>query len=150
MILVVDHYDSFTYNLVQLIEGLGRETVVVKTDEAPAEELVGRSPDAVVLSPGPGHPREAGSFPDLLRLPRPRRPSWGCAWDTRRWASRRAARSTGPSRCTARPRSFTTRAGGSWRACRLRSRPGGTTRWSSSATRCRANSSSPPGPKTAS
>jgi anthranilate synthase component 2 len=68
MILVVDHYDSFTYNLVQLIEGLGRETVVVKTDEATAEELVARSPEAVVLSPGPGRPEEAGSFPDLLRL----------------------------------------------------------------------------------
>jgi anthranilate synthase component 2 len=68
MILVVDHYDSFTYNLVQLIEGLGRETVVVKSDEATAEELVARSPEAVVLSPGPGRPEEAGSFPDLLRL----------------------------------------------------------------------------------
>jgi anthranilate synthase component II len=67
-ILVVDHYDSFTYNLVQLIEGLGRATDVVKSDEAPAEELVAREPEAVVLSPGPGHPRDAGCFPDLLRL----------------------------------------------------------------------------------
>ena len=68
MILIVDHYDSFTYNLVQLIEGLGRATEVVKSDEVPADELVTREPDAVVLSPGPGHPRDAGSFPDLLRL----------------------------------------------------------------------------------
>jgi anthranilate synthase component 2 len=68
MILVVDHYDSFTYNLVQLIEGLGRATEVVKSDEAPAQELVAREPDAVLLSPGPGHPREAGCFPELLRL----------------------------------------------------------------------------------
>jgi anthranilate synthase component II len=68
MILVVDHYDSFTYNLVQLIEGLGRSTQVVKSDEAPAEELVSRRPEAVVLSPGPGHPKDAGCFPDLLRL----------------------------------------------------------------------------------
>lgn len=68
MILVVDHYDSFTYNLVQLIEGLGRHTVVVKTDEASAEDLVARGPEAVVLSPGPGHPKAAGSFPDLLRI----------------------------------------------------------------------------------
>jgi anthranilate synthase component 2 len=67
-ILVVDHYDSFTYNLVQLIEGLGHATEVVKSDEAPAEDLVARRPDAVVLSPGPGHPRDAGSFPDVLRL----------------------------------------------------------------------------------
>jgi anthranilate synthase component II len=68
VILVVDHYDSFTYNLVQLIEGLGRTTEVVKSDGASAEELVAREPEAVVLSPGPGHPRDAGSFPELLRL----------------------------------------------------------------------------------
>jgi anthranilate synthase component 2 len=68
MILIVDHYDSFTYNLVQLIEGLGRATEVVKSDETPAAELVAREPDAVVLSPGPGHPKDAGSFPELLRL----------------------------------------------------------------------------------
>jgi anthranilate synthase component 2 len=66
VILVVDHYDSFTYNLVQLIEGLGRSTVVVKSDERPAGELVGMRPDAVVLSPGPGHPRDAGCFTALL------------------------------------------------------------------------------------
>jgi anthranilate synthase component II len=77
MILVVDHYDSFTYNLVQLIEGLGRETVVVKTDEASAEDLVARSPEAVVLSPGPGRPEEAGSFPGLLRLLPPETPVLG-------------------------------------------------------------------------
>jgi anthranilate synthase component 2 len=68
MILVVDHYDSFTYNLVQLIEGLGRSTEIVKSDELPADELVARGPEAVVLSPGPGHPKDAGCFPDLLRL----------------------------------------------------------------------------------
>jgi len=66
MILVVDHYDSFTYNLVQLIESLGRSTVVVKSDEKPAEDLVRMKPDAVVLSPGPGHPRDAGCFTALL------------------------------------------------------------------------------------
>jgi anthranilate synthase/aminodeoxychorismate synthase-like glutamine amidotransferase len=77
MILVVDHYDSFTYNLVQLIEGLGRATQVVKSDEAPAPELVARDPDAVILSPGPGHPRDAGCFSELLRLLPPRVPVLG-------------------------------------------------------------------------
>ena len=66
MILVVDHYDSFTYNLVQLIEGLGRPTQVVRSDERTAQELVAMRPDAVVLSPGPGHPSAAGVFMDLL------------------------------------------------------------------------------------
>jgi anthranilate synthase/aminodeoxychorismate synthase-like glutamine amidotransferase len=68
MILVVDHYDSFTYNLVQLIESLGERTEVVKSDEAPAEALVERRPAAVVLSPGPGRPEDAGCFPRLLEL----------------------------------------------------------------------------------
>jgi anthranilate synthase component 2 len=67
MILVVDHYDSFTYNLVQLIEAMGFSTEVVKSDERTAEELVAGEPEAVVLSPGPGHPRDAGCFTELLR-----------------------------------------------------------------------------------
>jgi anthranilate synthase component 2 len=66
MILVVDHYDSFTYNLVQLVESLGHETLVVKSDEKPADELVALEPEAVILSPGPGHPRDAGCFTELL------------------------------------------------------------------------------------
>jgi anthranilate synthase component 2 len=68
VILVVDHYDSFTYNLVQLIESLGQPTEVVKSDAEPAEALVERRPDAVVLSPGPGRPEAAGCFPLLLEL----------------------------------------------------------------------------------
>ncbi|HEY1331695.1 MAG TPA: aminodeoxychorismate/anthranilate synthase component II [Actinomycetota bacterium] len=66
VILVVDHYDSFTYNLVQLIESLGREVEVVRSDSQPVAALVERSPDAVVLSPGPGRPETAGCFLDLL------------------------------------------------------------------------------------
>jgi anthranilate synthase component 2 len=68
MILVVDHYDSFTYNLVQLIEGLGYETEVVKSDARPAAALVGMRPEGVILSPGPGRPETAGCFPELLRI----------------------------------------------------------------------------------
>jgi anthranilate synthase component II len=68
MILVVDHYDSFTFNLVQLIEGLGFATHVVKSDERTAEELVEERPEAVVLSPGPGRPEDAGCFPRLLQV----------------------------------------------------------------------------------
>jgi anthranilate synthase/aminodeoxychorismate synthase-like glutamine amidotransferase len=68
MILVVDHYDSFTFNLVQLIESLGERTEVVKSDERAAEELVEQRPDAVILSPGPGRPEDAGCFPRLLEI----------------------------------------------------------------------------------
>jgi len=68
VILVVDHYDSFTYNLVQLIESLGAATEVVRSDAEPAEALVQRRPAAVVLSPGPGRPEDAGCFIELLRI----------------------------------------------------------------------------------
>jgi anthranilate synthase component 2 len=68
VILVVDHYDSFTYNLVQLIESLGAVTEVVKSDAETAQALVERRPEAVVLSPGPGRPEQAGCFTDLLRI----------------------------------------------------------------------------------
>jgi anthranilate synthase/aminodeoxychorismate synthase-like glutamine amidotransferase len=67
VILVVDHYDSFTYNLVQLIETLGGRTEVVKSDAESAEDLVARKSEAVVLSPGPGRPEDAGCFVELLR-----------------------------------------------------------------------------------
>ena len=68
MILIVDHYDSFTYNLVQLVQSLGRQTEVVKSDAEPAEALVERHPDAVILSPGPGRPEDAGVFTSLLAI----------------------------------------------------------------------------------
>jgi anthranilate synthase component 2 len=77
MILVVDHYDSFTYNLVQLVEGLGFATEVVKSDAEPAEALVERDPAAVILSPGPGRPEQAGCFPELLRILPPTTPVLG-------------------------------------------------------------------------
>jgi anthranilate synthase component 2 len=67
MILVVDHYDSFVYNLVQLVESLGASTEVVRSDAESAEQMLARRPDAVILSPGPGRPDEAGCF---LELPR--------------------------------------------------------------------------------
>jgi len=77
VILIVDHYDSFTYNLVQLIEGLGHPTEVVKSDAEPAEALVAREPEAVILSPGPGRPEDAGVFVELLRTLPPQIPVLG-------------------------------------------------------------------------
>jgi len=77
MILVVDHYDSFTYNLVQLVESLGYATEVVKSDAEPAQALAERVPDAVILSPGPGRPEDAGCFPELLRILPPATPVLG-------------------------------------------------------------------------
>jgi anthranilate synthase/aminodeoxychorismate synthase-like glutamine amidotransferase len=56
-VLVVDNYDSFTYNLVQYLGELGAEVEVLRSD---VEELMGREPERVIVSPGPGTPDEAG------------------------------------------------------------------------------------------
>ncbi len=59
-VLIIDNYDSFTYNLVQYLGELGAELDVVRNDAASAEELVERAPDRAVVSPGPCTPNEAG------------------------------------------------------------------------------------------
>ena len=59
-VLVIDNYDSFTYNLVQYLGELGAEVEVVRNDRATVEELLERSPDRLVVSPGPCTPHEAG------------------------------------------------------------------------------------------
>ena len=60
MILVIDNYDSFTYNLVQYLGELGAEMDVVRNDALDAERLAGMRPERVVISPGPGTPDQAG------------------------------------------------------------------------------------------
>ena len=60
MILVIDNYDSFTYNLVHYLNELGAETVVHRNDAITVEEALGLRPEAVLLSPGPCTPNEAG------------------------------------------------------------------------------------------
>lgn len=65
--LLIDNYDSFTFNLVQAIEALGTRVEVVRNDEITAAAVIERAPAAIVLSPGPGRPEEAGVCPDLIR-----------------------------------------------------------------------------------
>ncbi|MBW0151188.1 MAG: aminodeoxychorismate/anthranilate synthase component II [Phenylobacterium sp.] len=66
MILVVDNYDSFTYNLVHYLNELGAETLVHRNDALSAEEAIALKPEGVLLSPGPCTPNEAGVCLDLL------------------------------------------------------------------------------------
>jgi anthranilate synthase/aminodeoxychorismate synthase-like glutamine amidotransferase len=66
-VLIVDNYDSFTYNLVQYLGELGAELEVVRNDEATVDELIGREPDAVIVSPGPCTPAEAGISTEAVR-----------------------------------------------------------------------------------
>lgn len=63
LVLVIDNYDSFTYNLVDLVHQFGRKTIVLRNDD-PRIDDVGEEADIVVLSPGPGNPEH---FPDLSR-----------------------------------------------------------------------------------
>ena len=66
-VLVLDNYDSFTYNLVQLLGELGAEVEVVRNDRATVEELLARAPERVVVSPGPCTPDEAGLSLEVVR-----------------------------------------------------------------------------------
>jgi anthranilate synthase/aminodeoxychorismate synthase-like glutamine amidotransferase len=66
-VLVIDNYDSFTYNLVQYLGELGAELEVVRNDRADPGELLERAPDRVVVSPGPRTPEEAGISVEVMR-----------------------------------------------------------------------------------
>jgi anthranilate synthase/aminodeoxychorismate synthase-like glutamine amidotransferase len=66
-VLVIDNYDSFTYNLVQYLGELGAEVGVVRNDRATVEELLALTPDRVVVSPGPCTPKEAGISVEAIR-----------------------------------------------------------------------------------
>jgi anthranilate synthase component 2 len=67
MILFIDNYDSFTYNLVQMIGGLNPDIKVIRNDELTVAEIKDLSPSHIVLSPGPGYPKDAGVCEDVVR-----------------------------------------------------------------------------------
>jgi anthranilate synthase/aminodeoxychorismate synthase-like glutamine amidotransferase len=67
MILLIDNYDSFTYNLAQLLEGLGAEVLVQRNDETTLDHIARLGPDGMVVSPGPGRPEDAGISVALIR-----------------------------------------------------------------------------------
>jgi anthranilate synthase component 2 len=73
MILVLDNYDSFTYNIVQLLQGAGAAVRVVRNDALPLGELLAASARGIVISPGPGKPEDAGLSVPLIaaRMERP-------------------------------------------------------------------------------
>ncbi len=60
-LLILDNYDSFTYNLVQYLGELGASTEVVRNDVGTPEEILEAGPEGVVISPGPGRPEDAGN-----------------------------------------------------------------------------------------
>ena len=77
MILLVDNYDSFTYNLVHLFQELGGDVVVRRNDEIDADEAGSMCPSHLVVSPGPGRPEQSGSTLDVVRRLAPTTPTLG-------------------------------------------------------------------------
>ena len=67
MLLVIDNYDSFTYNLVQYLAELGQQVRVVRNDEVSVDDVARMSPEHIVISPGPCTPNEAGISLDVIR-----------------------------------------------------------------------------------
>jgi anthranilate synthase component 2 len=76
-VLMIDNYDSFTYNLVHLFEELGAEVVTVRNDAMTPDEAAALRPDRLVVSPGPGRPADAGVSIDVIRRLGPTTPTLG-------------------------------------------------------------------------
>jgi anthranilate synthase/aminodeoxychorismate synthase-like glutamine amidotransferase len=77
MILVIDNYDSFTYNLVQYLGELGAGVVVRRNNQVTADDIAAMDPARIVISPGPGRPEQAGVTLDAIRQFGPRKPILG-------------------------------------------------------------------------
>ena len=67
MIILIDNYDSFTYNVVQYLSELGADLTIYRNDDMTVESIVKQKPDAIVLSPGPGRPENAGMMNGLVK-----------------------------------------------------------------------------------
>jgi anthranilate synthase/aminodeoxychorismate synthase-like glutamine amidotransferase len=77
MILLIDNYDSFTYNLAHLFEELGAEVLVRRNDEVTEDEAEALGPSHLVISPGPGRPEDAGAAPAIIDRLAPHTPTLG-------------------------------------------------------------------------
>ena len=77
MIVLIDNYDSFTFNLFHYLGGLGADVVVHRNDKISAAEVIASEPEAIVLSPGPCTPNEAGICLDLIKKASPTIPILG-------------------------------------------------------------------------
>ena len=77
MILLIDNYDSFTYNLEQLAGGIVRDIRVIRNDEMTVEEIRALKPSHIIISPGPGYPKDAGICEELIATMKGKTPILG-------------------------------------------------------------------------
>lgn len=104
MLLMIDNYDSFTYNLVQYFGELGEDVRVVRNDAADVAALAAMHPDRVCVSPGPCSPKEAGEALRRSNILPGRSRFSECVWGIRQSARHSGARLCAPSAsCTERP-----------------------------------------------
>ena len=76
-VLILDNYDSFTYNLVQYFGELGADPIVYRNDALPVDDAFDLTPDRLVISPGPGRPEEAGRSVEFMQKLGPQIPTLG-------------------------------------------------------------------------
>ena len=77
MLLLIDNYDSFTYNLYQYLAELGADVLTVRNDKTTLEDIAAMAPQGIIVSPGPRTPREAGISNDVIRHFGPQIPTLG-------------------------------------------------------------------------
>ena len=118
MLLLIDNYDSFTYNLYQYLAELGADVRVVRNDAATVEEVEAMAPERLVVSPGPCTPTEAGISCEVIRRLGPRVPTLGVCLGSQciGYAFGATVDRAGRS-CTARPPQSATTARGSSTGC---------------------------------
>ena len=110
MFLLIDNYDSFVYNLYQLAGSFVPDVMVARSDAVTADEVESLAPEAILLSPGPGRPEDAGVCPALVRRFAGKIPIFASASECRLSAPRSAgAYPTRGRSCTARYRKFRSR-----------------------------------------
>ena len=96
MLLLIDNYDSFTYNLYQYLCELGAEVEVIRNDKTTIEDIEAMQPDGIVVSPGPCTPREAGISNDVIRHFGPKLPVLGVCLGHQCLVATRSGATVGP------------------------------------------------------
>lgn len=85
MTILIDNYDSFSYNLYQLVGAINPDIKVIRNDEFTCEEIEAMNPDHIIISPGPGRPSDAGMCEDAVRYLQEKYQSSACVSDIRRF-----------------------------------------------------------------